>query len=64
MTPNHLQVGVGRTDITPPLGTLLMGYPTPDRAAESVRDPLHATALAFEYAGVTAVILSLDVANW
>ncbi|MDP6113277.1 MAG: neutral/alkaline non-lysosomal ceramidase N-terminal domain-containing protein [Planctomycetota bacterium] len=62
MTPNHLQVGVGRTDITPPLGTLLMGYPTPDRAAESVRDPLHATALAFEYAGVTAVILSLDVA--
>ena len=32
--------GFTRTDITPDLGTLLMGYPNPDRKAESVRDPL------------------------
>ncbi|MDA0841067.1 MAG: neutral/alkaline non-lysosomal ceramidase N-terminal domain-containing protein [Planctomycetota bacterium] len=62
MSPTHLKVGVGRNDITPPLGTLLMGYPTPDRTAESVRDPLHATALAFEYADESAIVLSLDVA--
>jgi hypothetical protein len=62
MSPTHLKVGIGRSDITPPLGTLLMGYPTPDRAAESVRDPLHATALAFDSGAEPAIVLSLDVA--
>lgn len=56
-----LHVGIGRTDITPPLGTLLMGYPVPDRRAESVRDPLHVTALAFVRGDQRAAVLSLDV---
>ena len=33
----HLRAGVGRADITPPIGTLLMGYPDPygERRAEA-----------------------------
>ncbi|MCX6046140.1 MAG: neutral/alkaline non-lysosomal ceramidase N-terminal domain-containing protein [Chloroflexi bacterium] len=57
---SSLLVGVGRTDITPELGTALAGYPTQDRYAESVRDPLHATALVLVRNGVKAVLLSLD----
>jgi hypothetical protein len=56
-----LLVGVGRTDITPPLGTQLMGYPSPDRPAERVRDPLYATALVFEQAGQKAVLITTDL---
>src|SRR5258708_5775565 len=50
MIKRNLFVGVGRVDITPPLGTLLMGYPDPhgERKAEAVRDPLRATALVLE----------------
>ena len=39
-----LNAGFGRTDITPDLGSLLMGYPRPDRAATGVRDGLEANA--------------------
>ena len=58
-----LQVGVGRRDITPELGTALMGYPDPqlDRRADRVRDPLHATALAFGQSERRGALLSLDI---
>lgn len=58
----HLRVGVGRADVTPPLGTPLTGYPDPhhQRRAESVRDPLHATALVFEQNGQRAALISID----
>ena len=58
-----LKAGVGRTDITPPLGTLLMGYADPhgERKATTVRDPLQATALVFESGDCRAVVVSLDV---
>ncbi|MCC6579399.1 MAG: neutral/alkaline non-lysosomal ceramidase N-terminal domain-containing protein [Phycisphaeraceae bacterium] len=58
-----LRAGVGRADITPALGTALMGYPDPlmQRTATSVRDPLHATALALQQGDETAIILSLDI---
>src|SRR5689334_4317013 len=59
--PAKLAVGVGRTDITPPLGTILMGYPTNERAAGRVRDPLHATALVFQRGDRKAALLSLDL---
>ena len=66
MNTPHLQVGVGRRDITPPLGTLLMGYPDPhgSRGATAVRDPLNATAIAIESADgqKQAAIVSLDIA--
>ncbi|MDD9997644.1 MAG: neutral/alkaline non-lysosomal ceramidase N-terminal domain-containing protein [Rhodospirillaceae bacterium] len=57
----RLQAGFARTDITPDLGCLLLGYPDPDRRAESVRDRLNANALYLEQNSVRAVILSLDV---
>ena len=56
-----VRVGVGREDITPPLGTLLMGYPDPKRKAESVRDPLNVTALVFEAGDSAGALLSLDL---
>lgn len=61
---NHLlRAGVGRRDITPPLGTLLMGYADPhgQRAADRVRDPLRVTAVVFEQQGRAAVLISADV---
>src|SRR5437870_2106179 len=59
-TKTLLRVGVGRTDVTPPLGTRLYGYAVEDRPAESIHDPLHSTALVFERNGVKAAIISLD----
>jgi hypothetical protein len=56
-----LRAGIARKDITPELGTLLMGYPSPERTALAVRDPLSVTALVFEQAGRRAALLSLDV---
>lgn len=60
---SQLYVGVGRTNITPPIGTLLMGYPDPDgqRKADRVRDPLHATALVFRSQERMVAVVSLDV---
>lgn len=56
-----LRAGFARTDITPPLGTLLLGYPVADRSAEAVRDNLNANALYLERNDVRAVLLSLEV---
>ena len=56
-----LNAGFGRTDITPDLGSLLMGYPRPDRAATGVRDGLAANALALSQGNATAVVVSLTV---
>ena len=53
--------GFGRTDITPEVGTLLMGYPVPDRKAEAIRDPLHVDALVLRQNDTAAVVLSLTV---
>lgn len=55
-----LLAGVGRTDITPPLGTALAGYPVQDRVAETIRDPLHATALVLARGDCRVAIISLD----
>lgn len=59
-----LYAGVARKDITPPLGTPLMGYADPDnlRRATSVRDPLNATALALAGDQGQAILLVMDVA--
>jgi neutral ceramidase len=58
--PTQLRAGVGRRDITPPLGSFLMGYANPDRKAESVRDGLNVTAIVVERDGLRVAILSLD----
>ena len=59
---HHLHVGVGRRDITPPLGTYMAGYPDPERVAHSVRDRLAATTIVFEQGDVRAALISLDLA--
>jgi hypothetical protein len=58
-----LYAGVARQEITPPLGTLLMGYPDPQgkRRATAVRDPLNATALALAGDEGRAILLTLDL---
>jgi hypothetical protein len=57
---SSLFAGVGRSDITPLLGTALAGYPVQDRYAETIRDPLHATALVLRRGNCQVAILSLD----
>lgn len=57
---SQLKAGFGRVDITPPLGTSLAGYYRV-RLAESILDPLLASAVAFEQDGKRAAILSVDV---
>ena len=57
--PEQLQVGFGRTDISPKLGTRLAGYGVKDRPAESIHDPLHASTLVFQQGDRKAAIVSL-----
>jgi hypothetical protein len=52
--------GAARSDITPPLGSLLVGYADPNRVAESVRDPLNVTAIVLNRGETLAAIVSLD----
>ena len=54
-----LNVGVGRADISPAVGTWLTGY-APARRAEIINDPLHLTAFAFEQDGVRAIVATAD----
>src|SRR3954469_9233551 len=55
-----LMGGGARSDITPPLGSLLVGYADPNRFAESVRDPLNATAVVLQRGETLAAIVSID----
>ena len=55
-----LKAGAGRCVITPPLGTLLMGY-APARPGECVQDDLTVSALAFEYGDQKAILLSATI---
>ena len=49
MTPRNLTGGCARIDITPEIGTSLMGYPRPDRTAEGIGDSLQANRSMTEY---------------
>ena len=40
-----LLAGVGRTILTPPLGTPLVGYGGRERGTDSIRDDIYATSL-------------------
>jgi len=55
-----LQAGVGRVDVTPPLGSRLSGYPVEHRQAQSVHDPLYATALVLKRGPQRVAMVSLD----
>lgn len=56
-----LRAGVARRDITPPLGTPLMGYPNPQRVATSIRDGLNLTVIALEQGDTCAAIVGCDL---
>lgn len=56
----RLKAGIGRVDVTPELGVRLGGYPTRERPAESINDPLHSTALILESGDVKAALITLD----
>ena len=51
-----LHAGVGRTTLTPPLGTPLIGYGRRERGADAIRDDIYATSLVLSD-GATAVAL-------
>lgn len=52
-----LKAGAGRADITPPVGTTLMGYAP--RKSTNILDNLTSTALMLEYGSIRTVILSI-----
>ena len=53
-------VGVARECITPPLGTLLYGYPS-KRPADEVHDDLNVTAFAFKNGDEKLIMLTADI---
>jgi hypothetical protein len=55
-----LQVGFGRTDITPELGVRLGGYGVKERPAEQILDRLHATAMVIRQGDLLAAVVNLD----
>ena len=55
-----LKAGFGRIDVTPPLGTTLAGY-YETRYADGIRDPLLATAVAFDNGEARAIVMSIDI---
>jgi neutral ceramidase len=58
---SELRAGVARSPITPPMGATLVGYPTPARLAEHVRDPLYVTALVLDDGRERVALLSCDL---
>lgn len=56
-----LLAGFGRSDITPLLGTQLVGYDARARRAEGVHDPLLARALVLERAGERWALIACDL---
>jgi hypothetical protein len=55
-----LRCGFGKKEITPPLGTPLVGYYRP-RFAKGVLDPLFARATLFQWEDTKALLLTLDI---
>ncbi|HOV60846.1 MAG TPA: neutral/alkaline non-lysosomal ceramidase N-terminal domain-containing protein [Candidatus Hydrogenedentes bacterium] len=54
------RAGIGRRDITPPMGVSLAGHTT-DRKARSVHDPLHACCIAMESGNTRAAVVTVDL---
>ena len=57
-----LLLGIGRSIITPPVGSNLYGY-RPDVISESVHDDLTATAFCFRQGETAALLISLTVCS-
>ncbi len=59
---DKLTLGIGRTVITPPVGSNLYGY-RPDVISESVHDDLTATAFCFRQGKTAVLLVSLTVCS-
>lgn len=59
---HRLTVGAAEIDITPPIGTGMVGSLVP-RYAEGIQDPLYAKALVLEFAGTRLAMVTLDIAT-
>lgn len=57
---SHLKAGFARIDITPPFGVTVAGY-YEIRLVDGIRDPLYATAVAFDNGDTKAIVMSLDI---
>ena len=57
---NKLYLGVGRSVITPKIGTYLAGY-RPDLVSTAINDELSATAFYFKQGEVSALLVSITV---
>jgi hypothetical protein len=55
-----LKAGAGKAVITPPIGTILVGY-APGRPGTSVNDDLTVTAIALEYGDVRTMLVSATI---
>jgi hypothetical protein len=58
---SNLRVGVGKTDITPPIGTRMAGYRERTSGATGVRDPIRAGVLLFDEGAGKAALVTLDL---
>ncbi|NSW56266.1 MAG: hypothetical protein HPY44_09640 [Armatimonadetes bacterium] len=56
----EITAGVGRSVITPPIGTSLAGY-FHDRVSETVRDDLYCNAIIFQAGGERIALVSCDL---
>ena len=56
-----LHAGVGRTTLTPPLGTPLIGYGGRRRGADAVRDDIYATSLVLSDGDTTVALVTCDL---
>jgi neutral ceramidase len=57
-----LLAGIGKADITPPIGTQMVGYPNPPLCT-GIHDPLYAKALVLYDSTTKLAIVSVDTAN-
>ncbi len=56
-----LRAGVGRTTLTPPLGTPLIGYGGRERGADAIRDDIYATSLVLSDGASTVALVTCDL---
>ena len=57
----NLKAGVGKVDITPPIGIPLGGYQGRQGPATGIHDPLYAVVFVFDDGETRAAIVSLDI---
>ena len=56
-----LHAGIGRTTLTPPPGTPLIGYGGRERGADAIRDDIYATSLVLSDGGTTVALVTCDL---